>query len=161
MHGIPPCSILAQKLNKFELRNQIGPSAMRLNATVFFARFLRFRMLGFLRCFRLFQLFNTPFNNTHFSTFLSPNLLRPTLVASYAPSDPPEPLFTSVLCGCYRLLSLSPNPDSREEILAFRSSATPQHRNTAITVDHHQRHRRHNDWYAGQECDIGMRNDMR
>ena len=79
----------------------------------------------------VFNFFDFPtfqLNITHSSTFLSPNLHRPTLVASYAPSDPPEPPFTSVLCGCCRLLSLPPNLDSGEEILALRSSATSQQR---------------------------------
>ena len=101
---------------------------------------LLYRMLKILRSFKLFRLlrlFGMPPTNTHSSTFLSPNLHRPTLVACYAPFDPPEPLFTSVLCGRCCLISLSPNLGFGEEILALRSSrrnsaqrrniATPQH----------------------------------
>ena len=49
---------------------------------------------------------------------------RPPLVTRYAPSEAPKPLFTSVLYGRYRLLSLSPIliPEKK----SWRSAA-PQH----------------------------------
>ena len=98
-----------------------------------------------------FWLSNIPSNRGSYLTFRSPNLYRPPLVARYAPSDPPEPLFTSVLCSCYRLHRCRQILTSGEEILALRSSATSQHCNiaTPLTGNHHQRHRRHNRWYAG------------
>ena len=80
-----------------------------------------------LRCLQRFQLFrlsNIPSKHRSYLTFRSPNPFRPPLVAGYAPSEAPEPLFTSVLCGRCCLLSLSPNPDSGEEILALRNSAS-------------------------------------
>ena len=61
----------------------------------FLAGFLRFRLLKILRCFQLFQLFDI-------ATAVACSLLlahiffnRPSLVASYASSDPPRPLSTS------------------------------------------------------------------
>ena len=64
----------------------------------FFARFQRFWVLKFLRRFQLFQLFQL----FDIATAVAYCLLlahlffnRPSLVASYAPSDAPEPLFTS------------------------------------------------------------------
>ncbi len=77
---------------------RIRLSAIHLDATIFIGQILRFQMLGTLRCFRLF---NTPTIRLHFSPVYSPIPYRPTLVASYAPSDPPRPLFTSVFsCRC-------------------------------------------------------------
>ena len=76
-----------------------------------------------------FQLFDLPTNTTYLSPFLSPNLYRPSLVASYAPSDPPEPLSTSVLCGCCRLYRYRRFLTSGEESLA--NPEAPQRRNIA------------------------------
>ena len=78
--------------------------------------------------FRLFRLSNIPSSDGSYLTFLSPNLYRPTLVARYAPSEAPDPLFTSVLCGCCRSHRCRQIPTSGEEILALRSSATSQNR---------------------------------
>ena len=64
-------------------------------------------------------------SNGSYLTFYSLNLYRPSLVARYALFDAPEPLITSVLCGCCRLPSLSPNPNFKEQVLALRSSAFP------------------------------------
>ena len=89
----------------------------------FLCRFLRYRVLNILRLFRLFQLFNTPTIDLPFLSFYSPNPYRPSLVASNTPSDAPEPLFTSVLCGrshqhrCRQILTFG------EEILASWNSA--------------------------------------
>lgn len=47
------------------------------------------------------------------------------LVARYAPFDAPEPLFTCVSYGCYRLYQCRQISTSGEGILALRSSATP------------------------------------
>ena len=112
--------------------NQIGPSAMRLDATIFIPRFLRFRALKILRCLQLFQLFqlsNIPFNHGSYLTILSPNLYRPPLVARYAPSDPPEPLSTSVLYSCCRSYRCRRFLTSGEESLAYPKA--PQLRNIA------------------------------
>ena len=77
------------------------------------------------RLFRLFQLFNIPTIDLPFSPFYSPNPYRPSLVASNTLSDPPKPLFTSVLYGrsyqhrCRQILT------SREEILAPAPAPVP------------------------------------
>ena len=121
----------------------------------YFDDFARSDSCNFFRFFRFFRLSNIPSNHGAYLTFRSLNLYRPPLVARYAPSEAPEPLITSVLCGCCcshrcrRILTFG------EEILALRSSATSQHRNiaTPTTANHHQRRRRHaaaNDrWYTG------------
>ena len=72
--------------------------------------------------FRLFQLsnfstFQPQVAHSSPSTHLSFN--RPSLVASYAPSDTPEPLCTSVLCGRCRIHRCRPILTSGEEILAI------------------------------------------
>ena len=51
------------------------------------------------KSFRLFQLFNFPTIDLPSSPLYSPNPFQPTLIASNTLSDPPELLFTSVLCG--------------------------------------------------------------
>ena len=51
------------------------------------------------------------------------NFYRPWLIASYAPSGVPEPLFTSVLCGYCRLHRCRQILIPGEEFLALRSSA--------------------------------------
>ena len=58
-----------------------------------------------------------------FVTIYSSFLNRPSLVASYAVSDPPGPLFTNILsgrCHIHRCRNILP---FGEEILAFRNSA--------------------------------------
>ena len=96
MHGIPPCSTR-------QTLCPIGPSVMQVDATVFLrfdiALFSTFSMLANLRHFFDFFDFFYFFN---FSTLrpqsLIPYLLlnRPSLVACFAPSDRPMPLFTSI-----------------------------------------------------------------
>ena len=101
-------------------------------------RFLRFRALKILRYLQLFWLFwlsNIPSNHRSYLTILSPNPYQPSLVARYAPSNPPEPLFISILCGCYRLHRCHQILTSRKEILALHSSATSQHRLLATTTN--------------------------
>ena len=51
-----------------------------------------------------------------------------TTVSSHQPSDVPEQLFTSVLCGCCCLYRCRRILTSGEEIMALRSSAILQHR---------------------------------
>ena len=58
-------------------------------------------------------------------TILSLNFYRPSLLAGYAPSDTPEPLFTSTLCGYRCLHRYRQILTSGEGILALRSSVTP------------------------------------
>ena len=54
-----------------------------------------------------------------FVTIYSSFFNRPSLVASSAPSDRPMPLFTSILCGCYRIHRCRNILTSGEETLAF------------------------------------------
>ena len=101
---------------------------MRLDATIS----LRFDIALFwwFRAFRFLQLFwlsNIPSSYGSYLTFLLPNLYRPTFVAYYALSKPPEPLSTSVLCGRCRLYRCRQILTFGEEILALCSSATSQH----------------------------------
>ncbi len=84
--------------------------------------FLRFRMLKILRYFQTFRLFNLPTMDLPFSPFPHPNFNRPSLVASYALSDAPEPLFTSVLCGRCRIYRCRQILTSGEESLASWNS---------------------------------------
>ena len=51
-------------------------------------------------CFNFYQQSNIPTMDLFLLTITSLSFYWPSLVSSYAPSDTPEPLFTSVLCGC-------------------------------------------------------------
>ena len=73
--------------------------------------------------FNFFDFFDLPTIDLPFLPFYSPNPYRPSLVASNTLSDPPEPLFTSVLCGRYYQHRCRQILTSREEILASWNSA--------------------------------------
>ena len=114
----------------------------RRNATIFTACKALRAMLTFLPKFQLFRLFDSesygwPTINIGLS-FLSLD----TTVAADQPSDAPELLITSILCGCCCSHCCRQNPTSREEILALRNPATSQHYNTAPAPSNHQRCRR-------------------
>ena len=122
MHGILPCSTTPTS-SQHELY-QIRPSAIGStppfpcdSMSPCFDDFARSDSFDF------FDFSTLLLSNGSYLTFCSPNFYRPPLVARYALFDTPEPLITSVLCGCCRLLSLSPNPNFGEQILALRSSA--------------------------------------
>ena len=95
MHGIPPYSTIG-KSSLHEQPYQIRPSAMRPDATIFLA--IQNRPVS---------TFFVTYKSSTFSTFfdfsilrpqsLIPHILfnRPSLIACYAPSEPPMPLFTS------------------------------------------------------------------
>ena len=64
MHGILPCSTIRKSSQYTEQRNRIGPSAMRLDATISLqfdiALFQRFRAFRFLQLFDFFDFFDFP-----------------------------------------------------------------------------------------------------
>ena len=73
--------------------------------------------------FLTFSIFRHLTINLPFLPFYSPNPYRPLLVASYAPSDPPEPLFTSVFCDYWHRHRYRQILTSGEDVLASWNSA--------------------------------------
>ena len=100
---------------------QVWFSTMQANATMIIAQVLRFGMLKILRCFQHFQLFNMSTIDLPFSRFNSPNIYRPTLVASYGPSNPPMLLLTSIFHSRCRMPCCRRIPTSEEGSLAWNS----------------------------------------
>ena len=127
----------------------------RRNATIFM---LAKRCAQSSRSFQLFRLFDSesygwPTINISLS-FLSLD----TTVAADQPSDAPELLITSVLCGCCGSHCCRQILISREGILALRNSVTSQHRN--ISTLHLLRATTSAAdviWYIGMESGIAMR----
>ncbi len=76
-----------------------------------------------LQYFRLFRLLRPSNHEASLLAFYSSNFNRPSLVASPAPSNAPEPLFTSLLCGRCRIHRCHQIPTPGEESLASWNSA--------------------------------------
>ncbi len=119
MHGIPSCWI-PRRSSQYEQLHRIGPSAMRLDATIFLAiRYRPVSTFSMLAIFSTFRLFDIPTMDLPCSPSYQLMLNRPLLVASNAPSDTPEPLFTSDFHRRCHKHRCRPIPISGEEILAF------------------------------------------
>ena len=157
MHDIPPCST-RQTLCPIE------PSVMQVDATVFLqfdiALFSTFLMLVILRCFQLFRLFDLPTIDLPFLPFYSPNPYQPSLVASNTLSNPPEPLFTSVLYGRCYLHRCRQILTSREEILAFLELRTCSRTYSTNNTPSPLATAGYAGSYWSMVCKYGMRNTM-
>ena len=127
MYSILSCSTTSASSQQELYR--IRSSAMQIDATIFLA--IWYRTVSTSSYLQLFRLFNF-FDFFDFATAVAHSLpsihlilYRPSLVASYAPSEAPEPLFTSDLCGCCRKHHCRQILTSGEEILASAPAPTP------------------------------------
>ena len=94
---------------------QTPPFSLQFDIALF-RHFLACKIFDF---FQLFNFFNIATAVTNSLSSIHLNLYRPSLVASYAPSDAPEPLFTSDFHNRCRKHRCRQILTSGEEILAF------------------------------------------